>query len=51
MAIRVERDGQIVDLTAVPEAITEKDDQGNTVEVGRLGVGAGGHRYERQDPH
>ncbi len=50
MAIRVERDGQIVDLTAIPEAATEKDDQGNTVEVGRLGVGAGGNRYERQDP-
>lgn len=50
LQITVQRDGELVDLQAVPERTTFEDNFGNVQEIGLLGVSRSGVEFVRHDP-
>ena len=52
LSFKIERDGKQINLSATPKLIVRKDEEGNEIKIGLLGVewNSDSVRYERQNP-
>ena len=50
LSIVVDRNGEEITLTAVPERQEQSDRMGGTQRIGVLGITAGAFNFERDDP-